>query len=359
MRLAALIICLALPVQAQSPEAAAGAAMERLTAAQTQLTTAQTRRDRVQALTETVQSYEDGLAALRDGLRQVAASETALLAEITENRAALETILGTLQRIGRTPIPVVQDHPDGALSAARAGGIVADLTPALQTQVTDLRTQLTALTQLRDLRATATQTLNDGLQEAQTARAALGQAISERTDLPQRFEQDPLQVALLQASTETLDAFASGLAGTLPANQTELVASGDLDLPADGYVLPDDGQGRPGVWIATAPQALVKTPVAATLLYQGPLLDDGHVVILEPAADVLFIITGMDQTFGTAGQILPAGTPIGLMGGDLMENDGKVSQNNAFEGGQRQQSLYLEVREGQSPTNPDAWFALE
>lgn len=333
--------------------------MERLTAAQTQLTTAKTRRDRVQALTETVQSFEDGLAALRDGLRQVAASETALLAEITENRAALEKILATLQRIGRTPIPVVLDHPDGALSAARAGGIVADLTPALQTQVTDLRRQLAALTQLRDLRETAAQTLHDGLQEAQTARAALGQAISERTDLPQRFEQDPLQVALLQASTETLDAFATGLAGTLPSNQTEFVASGILDLPADGEVLPDDGQGRSGVWIATAPQALVKTPVAATLLYQGPLLDDGHVVILEPAADVLFIIAGMDQTFGTAGQILPAGTPIGLMGGDLMENDGKVSQNNAFEGGQHKQSLYLEVREGQSPTNPDAWFALE
>ncbi len=359
MRIAAFITCLALPVQAQSPEAAAGVAMERLAAAQTQLAGARTRSDRVQALTETVQSYEDGLAALRDGLRQVAARETALMAELTVNRAQLETTLGALQRIGRTPMPVVRDHPDGALSAARAGGIVADLTPALAAEVTDLRDQLEELARLRDLRADAVETLDEGLQGAQTARSTLGQAISNRTDLPQRFELDPLQVALLQASTETLDAFASGLAGTVPDVETELTASGDLALPVTGHVLPDDGQGRPGIRIVTAASALVTTPVAATLLYQGPLLDDGQVVVLEPAADVLFIIAGMEQTFGTAGQILPAGTPIGLMGGDPMENDGKVSQNNAFEGGRRQQSLYLEVREGQSPTNTDAWFALE
>ncbi len=359
MRFAALLLCLALPAQAQSPEAAAGAAMERLVAAQTQLAAAGGRRDRVQALTETVQAYEDGLAAMREGLRQVAAREAALTTTLAANRAELEAILGILQRIGRTPIPVVQDHPDGALSAARAGGIVADLMPALDAQVTDLRGQLSELAQLRDLRANAAQTLTDGLQEAQAARAALGQAISERTDLPQRFEQDPLQVALLQASTETLDAFASGLAGTLPRSEVILTPTGNLVLPVNGYVLPDDGRGRPGVRIAATPGALVKAPIAGTLLFQGPLLDAGQVVILEPAADVLFIIAGMEQTFGKAGQILPAGAPIGLMGGDLAGNDSNLSENSASEGGQAQQSLYLEVREGQSPINPDAWFALE
>ncbi|WP_411889049.1 murein hydrolase activator EnvC family protein [Yoonia sp. SDW83-1] len=359
MRLAAFLICLALPVQAQSPEAAAGTAMDRLLAARTQLEQAQTKRDRVKALTETVQAYEDGLAAMRDGLRQVATREAALTAELSARRDELSDLIGALQAIGRTPTPVLQSHPQGPLAAARAGGIVADLTPALETQVSALQEQLSELDRLRTLRIKAAETLTDGREAAQTARTALGIAISERTDLPQRFSEDSVQTALLVASAETLDGFARGLAGSLPSSDTGLTAEGNLPLPVAGYVLPDNGQGRPGVRIAAQPQALVTTPVAATLLFHGAVLDYGSVVILEPAADVLFIIAGMEQTFGTAGQILPAGEAIGLMGGNGQADDGILSENAVFDDDQTQQTLYLEVRSGQSPVNPDTWFALE
>lgn len=359
MRFAAVLICLAMPGWAQSPEAAASAAMDQLMAARQQLEAAQTRRDRVGALTDTVLAYEAGLAAMRDGLRQVAAQEAEIGARLAERRAELGVLIGALQAIARTPIPVTQSHPDGPLAAARAGGTLADLTPLLEARSADLRAQLRELADLRQLRSEAANILREGRDGAQTARSALGIAISERTDLPKRFEEDPIQLALLQASAETLDAFATGLAGTLPASETLLRPEGDLPLPVDGYVLPDDGRGRPGVRIAAQPQALVTTPVAATLLFQGPLLDYGRVVILEPAADVLFVISGMERTFGEAGQILPAGGPIGLMGGEPRQDDSNLSQNETFGSAQEQQTLYLEVRDGQSSISPDAWFALE
>ena len=359
MRLTALLICLALPLHAQSPEAAAGAAMDRLVAARAQLDAAETRNDRVKALTETVQAYEDGLAALRDGLRQVATREAVLTAELDARRGELGDLIGALQAIGRTPAPVLQSHPQGALAAARAGGILADLTPALQREVATLQDQLAELARLGAVRTAAAETLRDGHEAAQAARTALGTAISERTDLPQRFTDDPVQTALLVASAETLDGFARGLAGTLPAGETGLVPQGNLPLPVAGYVLPDDGRAGPGVRIAARPQALVTTPVTATLLFRGPLLDYDDVVILEPAAGVMFVIAGMAQSFGQPGQILPAGEPIGLMGGAAQPDDGILSENAGFGDDPAQQTLYLEVRSGQSPVNPDAWFALE
>ena len=124
-------------------------------------------------------------------------------------------------------------------------------------------------------------------------------------------------------------------------------------------MLPDDGQGRPGVRIAAEPQSLVTAPITATLLFHGDLLDYGNVVILEPAANILFVIAGLDQAYGTVGQILPKGTPIGLMGGQQPRSDNNLTENIGFDDTSDQQTLYLEVRDGQTPTNPDAWFALE
>ena len=51
--------------------------------------------------------------------------------------------------------------------------------------------------------------------------------------------------------------------------------------------------------LATASGALVSAPAAATVRFQGPLLDYGQVVILEPAPDVLFVLAGLGQVLVT------------------------------------------------------------
>jgi septal ring factor EnvC (AmiA/AmiB activator) len=116
---------------------------------------------------------------------------------------------------------------------------------------------------------------------------------------------------------------------------------------------------RPGVLIAARPRALVTSPVAATVRFRGPLLDYGNVVILEPASDVLFVFAGLAEVFGEAGQIVPEGSPIGLMGGEAPDVDAILSESEAIDTDRANQTLYLEVREGQSPVDPATWFALE
>jgi len=357
---------LAGPGFAQTPAEAAYAASARLQEAQASLLAAQGRSDRVEALTEVVQAYEEGLAALRDGLRRAAIRQRTLETDLDSRSDEVARLLGVLQTMGRAPAPILLLHPSGPTGTARSGMMLADVTPALQDEVTALRVQLEEVTILRDLQGNALMILEDGLEGAQAARTALSAAISDRTDLPQRFLEDPVQTSILLASSETLEAFASGLSdaqagGGGPDAST---VKGAIPLPVAGQVVRQfneaDAAGivRPGVLIATRPRALVSTPVSATIRYAGPLLDYGIVVILEPAADTLWVIAGLEQAFGEVGQVVPDGSPIGLMGGTITDAQAILNESAQGSAGQRTQTLYLEVRDRQSAVNPSEWFAF-
>jgi septal ring factor EnvC (AmiA/AmiB activator) len=356
IRIAALLICFASAAVGQQ---AAQEAASQLQDARTQLDAANGASDRIAALTDAVKAYEAGLSSMREGQRAIALREADLTVQLRDQSEGMGQLLGVLSTISRTPQPVQRAHPAGPLNTARAGMLVADITPALAAEADELRTLLDQTRTLRQAQDDAAQTLADGLQGAQSARAALGQAISNREALPTRFTDDPVQTALMVASAETLGDFATQIAGARPDQVATLTAGGDLPLPVVGVVLPDDGSGRAGVRIAAAPRALVAAPVAATILFQGALLDYGTVVILEPAADVLFVMAGFEEVFGQSGEVLAKGAPIGLLGDDQRYDDGILTENDGIGTGSRAQALYLEVRDGQGPMNADAWFALE
>jgi septal ring factor EnvC (AmiA/AmiB activator) len=345
----------------------AQSALAQLDAARDSLNAAASARDRVNALTDTVRAYENGLTALRDGLRRAAIRQQTVERQLLAKRDDVGRLLGVLQSMGRAPSPLLLLHPNGPIGTARSGMIAADVTPALQREVEALRLQMAEVSTLKSLQEDAAQTLVDGLTGAQEARTALSQAIADRTDLPRRFEEDPVQIALLVASAQTLDAFATDLAANTgtDANPLPAVPKGALPLPVQGQLLrrfnaaDAAGTRRPGVIIATRPGALITAPVPVTVLFTGLLLDHGQVAIVEPQPDVLFVLAGLDIAYGRAGEVLPAGAALGLMGGTLPGTDVKLTESDLIDGGNATQTLYLEVREGQSPVDPATWFALE
>ncbi len=368
MRLLAVICALwAGAAIAEAPAEAAQAAAVRLQDARGILEAAQGRSDRVAALTTTVQAYEDGLSALRDGLRRAAIRQRTLETDLDARSDEVARLLGVLQTMGRAPAPLLLLHPSGPTGTARSGMMLADVTPALQDEVGALRVQLEEVATLRSLQSDALNILEDGLSGAQDARTALSAAISDRTDLPRRFSEDAVQTALLLASSETLEAFATGLtqtdAGGVGPDASTI--KGAIALPVAGQVIraynEADAAGieRPGVLIATRPRALVTTPVSATVRYAGPLLDYGNVIVLEPAADILWVIAGLAEVFGEVGQIIPDGRPIGLMGGTSPGAQDILTETAQGSAGQRTETLYLEVRDRQSAIDPATWFAVQ
>lgn len=356
-------------VDADSDTAAAAldavAAIERATAL---LAASDEAPDRVQALTETTRAFEDGLAAMRAGLRRVSAREAALAADLASRDAEISRLLGTLEMMGGTETPVVFLHPSGAVGTARSAMIVADVSRALDQRAAALRAQLEEARVLRQLQQSAADKLAEGLRGVQEARTTLSKAIADRRDLPRKFTEDPIQTALLIASTETLSAFASGLSDIAEDEKTLDLPSvtarkGDIPLPVQGRLLRRAGETdaagitRAGVVLATRPRALVTSPTAATIRYRGPLLDLGNVIILEPQSGILFVFAGLDVVYGASGDIVAAGAPIGLMGGDDPDLGAILSASGTANGtAGRSETLYIEVRQDNAPQDPVTWF---
>lgn len=374
MRLAAALIALALAaapaVAADNPAAAARAAAAELEAATVQLQEAEGARDRVAALTGTVRAYEAGLAAMRDGLRRAARREAQLSAQLTARQGEVADLLGILLTIETSPPPVQMLHPDGPLGAARSAMVLADAAPGLSARTAALKRDLQEVRDLRLLQQSAAETLEEGLKGVQDARTALSQAIADRTGLPKRFTQDPVRTAILISSTETLEGFASGLSqiaegGVAQTSADITAARGTVPLPVQGLVLRGYGErdaagiARAGMLVATRPRALVVSPTAATIRYKGPLLDLGNVVILEPQPDLLFVFSGLAEVYGEAGEVIPAGSPVGLMGGTAPQAGAFLSLSGEGAGTDRSETLYIEVRSDNSPVDPDTWFRTD
>ena len=374
MKLTAL--CLPLWLMATSALAQSDAAQEARDAARDleeaaiALQQAKTDRNQIKALTLVVQSYEDGLGALREGLRRAVIRQQRLEAQLDQQEAEIARLIGVLQTLGDNNSPTLFLHPQGATGTARAGMMLADVMPALNAEAAGVRDALQEVRILRELQLSAADTLQDGLDGAQAARTALSKAISDRTDPPKRFSEDPVQTALLIAATETLEGFASGLIEMAP--EPEGLAplpdithrKGKLELPVDAEILlfpgETDASGvtRPGVTLATQANVLLSSPVAATIRYVGPLLDLGTVMVLEPQPGLLFVFAGLSTAFGEVGEVIPTGAPLGLMGGNDPKIDAILSQSGEVSGQDLTETLYIEVRNGKDPVDPGTWFRI-
>ncbi|WP_298438045.1 peptidoglycan DD-metalloendopeptidase family protein [uncultured Jannaschia sp.] len=363
--LRALILWLALTgaATAQDAQGDARAAAEQLSRAAAALEEARGAGDRIAALTGVVRAYEDGLSALRDGLRQVSIRERALGADLAAREAEIGRLITALQTIERAPGPLLLLHPSGALGTARSSMLLAEVTPALNREAATLRADLAELQQLRALEEAAVDSLSRGLSGVQDARAALSEAITDRTPLPERFAGDAARVEDLLGRVDTLQAFADGLGTLAPADAAPLVLP--LPWPVAGTLLrrfdePDAaGIVRPGIVIATAAGALVTAPAAGTIRYAGPLLDYGNVIILEPRPGALLVFAGLSEVYGRAGEIVAASAPLGLMGGASPSAGDFLRDALSGGGASRPETLYVEVREAGRPVDPAAWFATE
>ena len=373
MKRLALVLALLLPACAiaqTTPEQRARLAVDMLDEATQKLAAAQSARDRVRALTETVTAFEEGLGALRSGVRQASARAAQLSAQLAAQESEIASLLAVLQRVGGASSPVILLHPGGPTGAARAGMLVAEVTPALSAKAADVRRDLEELQSLAAFQVDASSRLEAALQQVQEARAALNHAMADRTDLPKRFVSDPVNEAILIDTAETLDEFAAGLDRVI-LEEIAIVPpdlageKGALDLPVRGRMLHAAGEAdaagirRPGIIMATHPAALVTSPVPATLRYVGPLLEFGQVVILEPQADVLFVFAGLDAVYGAAGDVIEADAPLGLMGGVDDKIAAELSTDGDQTGTGRSETLYIEVRVNNMPEDPSDWFRTD
>ncbi|MFD2440306.1 murein hydrolase activator EnvC family protein [Paracoccus kondratievae] len=170
----------------------------------------------------------------------------------------------------KSPETMLLLHPAGPESSARAGMILSSVAPGLEAEARSMQQKLEEIRTVRAIQLSAANTLAQGLGQVQEARRLLASAVTDRSNLPVRFGEDPKELTALVQSADTLEAFASGIVGMeqdVGAPMADFEgAQGSLPLPVLGRVLhrydePDAaGVRRPGLVIATAPAALVTTP---------------------------------------------------------------------------------------------------
>ena len=373
MRWILLTIALAIPGFAgaqTSPAEQARAAIDTLNAAVDGLEAAEGARDRVRALTDTIGGLEEGLAALRDGLRRAELQANALAARLQAQESDTAALLAVLMYIGDGRKPAVMVHPGGPKGAVRSGMLLAHVTTEIDARTQELRSDIENLAALQSVQLEAEAQLAAGLVAVQDARTALNNAIAERTAPPKRFVNDPVREAILIASAASLAQFADGLDRIsvdeiAPAADDLEGEKGALALPVRGDVIRKAGEPdaagvvRPGIIVATQHDALVTTPTSATIRYAGPLLELGNVVILEPQADVLFVFAGLGTLYGAAGDVIAAGTPLGLMHSFGRKNAALPSTDGDQTGAGGPERLYIEVRQDDVPEDPSLWFQTD
>ena len=301
------------------------------------------------------------MEALRESVRQAKIRESAIKESFEAESEQLGQLLGVLQTLERTPDPVTLVHPTGPLGAARAGMMVSDLTPSVAERTLELKARLDDLVTVRSLQKSAATDLEVSLEGLRAARLSLSETIAKRVRVPRNTDPDPVLLGLLSAGSKTLEEFVVGLQDyEVPAPQADFLSvKGTIRLPANaavlrGYLQADRaGIKRPGLVLATPGQALVVAPVAASVRYVGTLLDYGNVIVLEPEADYLLILAGVDQVYVRPGDIVGGGQPLALMGGS-------TDEAGTIAGGQnRRETLYLELRNDGTPVDPGEWFVTD
>jgi len=317
--------------------------------------------DRVVALGAATEGYEAALAALRSGVAAAEARERALSLGFVTRRGEIARLIAALQAASRTPPPATALHPEGPIAAARAAAMVERLTPALHEEADALAAALAEVVDTRALQRQSTAELEAGLATLAAAQGELAAAMAAAAPMPEA-EVGPALTKMARDS-ESLTQLAAALAGAPAAPAAAAAAAGPMDWPVGGELLrgfqePDAaGVRRPGVVLRAPPLALVRAPADATVRYAGPFLEYGYVVVLEPGPDTMVVLAGLAQLQVRAGAAVRRGEPLGLLGGRPLgvEEYMMLPQSDTGAGGG--ETLYIEVRQGRGPVDPEPLFA--
>ncbi|MEL7214905.1 MAG: peptidoglycan DD-metalloendopeptidase family protein [Pseudomonadota bacterium] len=370
--LAAVLLGLALvagpsTLTAQSEMAASAAALAEASAL---LERARTAAPEAQLLAyaRAVDAHELALEQIRAAQRSLRSTRAAAEADRAAQARETAALLGTLQRIGQVPAPLLLSHPGGADKSAQAAALLSALLPDLRARAQALRADLDATAALADQDEALTARLTDSLTALRRARDALAEAVASQAPPP------PIDPALMEASRTLggdLGRFAeqivrAGGATGLTTDTTEAASAsflqtrGQLPLPARGEITARFGSddGGVGQTLTGLAGGLVTAPMAASVRFAGPFLGYGTLVILEPHPGWLLTLGNLGALHVRAGDTVLPGAPLGALAAPVGADEVFLNGIVPAGGETPRATLYMELRENGVPVDPYPWFAV-
>lgn len=306
--------------------------------------------------------------------------------------AEIANVLAALQRISLNPPPALIVDPSDALGSARGAMLIAAIVPQLRERADLVGTDLKRLMAIKEqaLAEEATLKANYSVLEEEQLRIATLIAARKRgieqagaqlsaeeqaaVDLAERASTlreliDALSARASQTQTtrtpqpdtpqlspEAIKLAFANAARTEPAVPFPL-ARGYLAQPANGVTVVQFGAGdgfggiSQGQSVVTRAEAQVVAPADGWVLYRGPYLNYGQIIILNTGQGYTALLAGLETISVDIGQFVLMGEPLGQMGSRTI---GRTVTTNA---GNAQPTLYIELRQNNEPIDPESWWA--
>jgi len=349
------------------------------------------------AAAQRVKLAEIEVADVESRLSDLIVAELEVRGRLDGSKAEIANVLAALERISLNPPPALIVDPDDALGSARSAILIAAIVPQLRLKADSVTADLTELTRIKTaaLAEEATLRANHAVLEEEQLRiatliAARKQGIGVRTTQLAAEEQQAVALAAKASSLkELVDSLSAQVTSVstaaaaadaavdpdLPVMSAEAiqlalansartepavpfgVAKGYLAMPANGVNVlnygASDGFGgiSHGISLVTRAEAQVVAPADGWVLYKGPYLNYGQIIILNTGQGYTALLAGLDTVTVDIGQFVQMGMPLGTMGSRTI---GRTVTTNA---GADQPTLYIELRQNNEPVDPTGWWA--
>ena len=344
------------------------------------------------AAAQRVKLAEIEVADVEERLSQLIVSELEVRGRLDGADAEIANVLAALERISLNPPPALIVDPADALGSARSAILIAAIVPQLRAKAEAVTADLKALTDIKAAALAEEATLKANysvLEEEQLRIATLimarKQGVEVMTTQLQAEEAEAIALAarantlkeLIDSLSERMTAVpvTPGSENDVPPMSAEAIrvalantartepavpfaqAKGHLILPSNGVNVVDFGAGdgfggiSQGLSIVTRAEAQVVAPADGWVLYKGPYLNYGQIVILNTGQNFTALLAGLDTVTVDIGQFVLMGEPVGTMGSRTI---GRTVTTNA---GNSQPTLYIELRRDNEPIDPTGWWA--
>lgn len=349
------------------------------------------------AAAQRVKLAEIEVADVEDRLSTLIVEELEVRGRLDGSNAEIANVLAALERISLNPPPALIVDPDDALGSARSAILIAAIVPQLRAKADSVTADLKALTDIKATALAEEATLkanHEVLEEEQlriaTLIAARKQGIGVRTveleaeeaeavalaarasTLKELIDSLSAQVTSVSTAVAAADAATDPDAPVMTAEAIQLAlansartepavpfgsAKGYLTMPANGVNVLEfgssDGFGgiSQGLSVVTRAEAQVVAPADGWVLYKGPYLNYGQIIILNTGQNYTALLAGLETVTVDIGQFVQMGMPLGTMGSRTI---GRTVTTNA---GAAQPTLYIELRQNNEPVDPTGWWA--